>query len=177
MIAINERLRCVRIKLDESYKTAKRALIQLHGNYNDSKTASVLRRYAILKAMIKVNIFNARPLNIIWLHSGLNPGCVYSVVFYNTNCGAKSALIDSCLCRTQEVVRLETQYWLLVELPKQEKQEPVPAYVLRACATLEKTQKPGEGVKTSAKLAEEDEKRRERLDRLECMYCSAFILK
>ena len=48
------------------------------------------------------------------------------------------------------------QYWLLVELPKQEKQEPVPVYVLRACATLEKTQKPGEGVKTTAKLAEED---------------------
>jgi hypothetical protein len=67
----------------------------------------------------------------------------------------------------QEVVRLETQYWALVELPKQDKQEPVPAYVLRACATLEKTQKPGEGVKTSAKLAEEDEKRRERLERLE----------
>jgi len=65
------------------------------------------------------------------------------------------------------VVRLETQYWALVELPKQDKQEPVPAYVLRACATLEKTQKPGEGVKTSAKLAEEDEKRRERLERLE----------
>ena len=67
----------------------------------------------------------------------------------------------------KEVVRLETQYWALVEIPKQDKQEPVPAYVLRACATLEKTQKPGEGVKTSAKLAEEDEKRRERKARLE----------
>lgn len=60
------------------------------------------------------------------------------------------------------------QYWLLVELPKQEKQEPVPAYVLRACATLEKTQKPGDGVKTTAKLADEDDKRRERIERLEC---------
>lgn len=67
----------------------------------------------------------------------------------------------------QEVVRLETQYWLLVELPKQEKQEMVPTYVLRACVTLEKTQKPGEGVKTTARLAEEDDKRRERLERLE----------
>jgi len=67
-------------------------------------------------------------------------------------------------------VRLETQYWLLVELPKQEKQEPVPAYVLRACATLEKNQKSGEGVKTSAKLADEEEKRRERMDRLECIF-------
>lgn len=121
VITINERLRCVRARLDESYKTAKRALIQLHANYNDSKAVSLMRRYALLKSMIK------------------------------------------------EVVRLETQYWALVEVPKQEKQEPVPAYVLRACATLEKTQKPGEGVKTSAKLAEEDEKRRERLDRLETL--------
>ena len=55
VISINERLRCVRIRLDESYKTAKRALIQLNAHYNDSKTASVLRRYALLKAMIKVN--------------------------------------------------------------------------------------------------------------------------
>ncbi len=62
------------------------------------------------------------------------------------------------------------QYWLLVELPKQEKQEPVPAYVLRACATLEKTQKPGDGVKTTAKLADEDDKRRERIERLECKH-------
>lgn len=73
------------------------------------------------------------------------------------------------------MVRLETQYWALVEVPKQEKQEPVPAYVLRACATLEKTQKPGEGVKTSAKLAEEDEKRRERLDRLESKLTLQFL--
>lgn len=106
---------------------------------------------------------------------------LYSCLSSTRQTGAKSFLIDSCFVtqqqQQQEVVRLETQYWLLVELPKQEKQEPVPAYVLRACATLEKTQKPGEGVKTSAKLAEEDEKRRERLDRLECMYCSgAFFL-
>lgn len=68
------------------------------------------------------------------------------------------------------------QYWLLVELPKQEKQELVPVYVLRACTTLEKTQKPGEGVKTTAKIAEEDEKRRERLERLECKYFFKFRL-
>jgi len=121
VISINERLRCIRARLDESYMTAKRALIQIHANYNDSKSVSLFRRYALLRKMIK------------------------------------------------DVVRLETQYWALVELPKQDKQEPVPAYVLRACATLEKTQKPGEGVKTSAKLAEEDEKRRERLERLESL--------
>lgn len=57
-----------------------------------------------------------------------------------------------------------------MDIPKQEKQETVPAFVLRACAIMEKTQKSGEGVKTSARLAEEDEKRRERIDRLESMY-------
>ncbi|KDR14170.1 hypothetical protein L798_11808 [Zootermopsis nevadensis] len=67
----------------------------------------------------------------------------------------------------KEVIRLETQYWTLVDIPKQEKQETVPAFVLRACAIMEKTQKSGEGVKTSAKLAEEAENRRERIDRLE----------
>ena len=67
----------------------------------------------------------------------------------------------------QEVIRLETQYWTLVDIPKQEKQETVPAYVLRACSIMEKTQKSGEGVKTSAKLADEAAERRDRMDRLE----------
>jgi hypothetical protein len=66
----------------------------------------------------------------------------------------------------QEVIRLETQYWTLVEIPKQEKQETVPSFVLRACGIVEKSQKSGEGVKSAAKLAEEDEKKRERIDRL-----------
>ena len=39
---------------------------------------------------------------------------------------------------------------------------------MRACAIMEKTQKSGEGVKTSAKLAEEAAERRERMERLEC---------
>lgn len=69
----------------------------------------------------------------------------------------------------KEVIRLETQYWTLVDIPKQEKQETVPAFVLRACAIMEKTQKSGEGVKTSAKLAEEAQDKRERIDRLESM--------
>jgi len=67
----------------------------------------------------------------------------------------------------QEVIRLETQYWALVEIPRQEKQETVPAFVLRACTIMEKTHKSGEGVKTAAKIAEEEEKRKERLSRLE----------
>lgn len=72
------------------------------------------------------------------------------------------------------MIRLETQYWTLVDIPKQEKQETVPAFVLRACAIMEKTQKSGEGVKTSAKLAEEAQERRERIERLESefMYTS-----
>lgn len=72
--------------------------------------------------------------------------------------------------RLQEVIRLETQYWTLVEIPKQEKQETVPSFVLRACGIVEKSQKSGEGVKSTAKLAEEDEKKRERIDRL-CGKC------
>ncbi|GBP83652.1 hypothetical protein EVAR_57811_1 [Eumeta japonica] len=45
------------------------------------------------------------------------------------------------------VIRLETQYWSLVEIPRQEKAETVPAFVLRACTIMEKTQKSGEGGK------------------------------
>lgn len=66
----------------------------------------------------------------------------------------------------KEVVRLDVQYWLLVEVPKQEKQETVPNYVMRACASLEKSveTKAGETAK------QEDEARmRDRLARLEDM--------
>lgn len=53
-----------------------------------------------------------------------------------------------------------------MEIPRQEKAETVPAFVLRACAIMEKTQKSGEGVKTSSKLAEEAADRRDRIERL-----------
>lgn len=79
------------------------------------------------------------------------------------------------LRHVQEVIRLETQYWALVEIPKQEKQETVPAFVLRACAIMEKTQKSGEGVKTAAKIAEEEERRKERLERLSGKTTSGFV--
>ncbi|XP_044743581.1 uncharacterized protein LOC123305814 [Chrysoperla carnea] len=122
VIDTNERLRAVRVRLEESYDTAKKALVTLMAKYGDSKSVNnVFQRYNLLKAMIK------------------------------------------------EVIRLETQYWTLVDIPKQEKQETVPAFVLRACAIMEKTQKSGEGVKTSAKLAEEAQDRRERIERLENM--------
>lgn len=42
-------------------------------------------------------------------------------------------------------------------------------FVMRSCSIMEKTQKSGEGVKTTAKLAEESAERRERMDRLESM--------
>lgn len=54
-----------------------------------------------------------------------------------------------------------------MDIPKQEKQETVPAFVLRACSIMEKTHKSGEGVKTSARLAEEADTKRERIERLE----------
>lgn len=54
-----------------------------------------------------------------------------------------------------------------MDIPRQEKQETVPSYVMRACSIMEKTQKSGEGVKTSARLAEEAAERRERMERLE----------
>ncbi|XP_037296658.1 uncharacterized protein LOC115445377 [Manduca sexta] len=125
VIETNERLRAVRVRLDENYDTAKKALVTLMTRYSDSKSQrNVFTRYALLKAMIK------------------------------------------------DVIRLETQYWSLVEIPRQEKAETVPAFVLRACAIMEKTQKSGEGVKTSSKLAEEAADRRERIERLNDMTTS-----
>ncbi|XP_014483265.1 PREDICTED: uncharacterized protein LOC106748864 [Dinoponera quadriceps] len=122
VIETNERLRVVRIRLDGSYETAKRALVELMCKYTDSKQVrNVFQRYNLLKVMIK------------------------------------------------DVIKLETQYWTLVDIPRQEKQETVPAFVLRACSIMEKTHKSGEGVKTSARLAEEAETKRERIERLENM--------
>ncbi|XP_061400770.1 uncharacterized protein LOC133336491, partial [Musca vetustissima] len=120
VIETNERLRNLRIRLEESYDTAKQALITLMNKYGDSKSQrNIFQRYPMLKIMIK------------------------------------------------DVIRLETQYWALIDIPRQEKQETVPTYVMRACSIMEKTQKSGEGVKTSAKLAEEAAEKRERLERLE----------
>ncbi|KAL2726723.1 hypothetical protein V1478_007001 [Vespula squamosa] len=122
VIETNERLRVVRIRLEGSYDTAKRALVELMCKYTDSKQVrNVFQRYNLLKVMIK------------------------------------------------DVIKLETQYWTLVDIPRQEKQETVPAFVLRACSIMEKTHKSGEGVKTSARLAEEAETKRERIERLEGM--------
>lgn len=127
VIEANERLRAVRLRLEESYDTAKKALVNLMNKYGDSKSQrNIFNRYPLLKVMIK------------------------------------------------EVIRLETQYWTLVEIPKQEKLETVPAFVMRACSIMEKSQKSGEGVKTSAKLAEEASERRDRMERLESEYGNGF---
>ncbi|CAB3257788.1 unnamed protein product [Arctia plantaginis] len=54
VIETNERLRGVRVRLDENYDTAKKALVTLMERYSDSKTQrNVFTRYAMLKAMIK----------------------------------------------------------------------------------------------------------------------------
>ena len=38
----------------------------------------------------------------------------------------------------KDVINLDTQYWLLLDVPKQDKQEQVTNYVLRTCTCLEK---------------------------------------
>lgn len=88
----------------------------------------------------------------------------------------RTQLLIVFFLRFQDVIRLETQYWSLVEIPKQEKAETVPAFVLRACAIMEKTQKSGEGVKTSSKLAEEAADRKERIERLNGRYFPLILL-
>lgn len=56
VIETNERLRAVRIRLEESYDTAKKSLITLMTKYTESKsTRNVFQRYNLLKAMIKVS--------------------------------------------------------------------------------------------------------------------------
>lgn len=55
VIETNERLRAVRVRLEESYDTAKRALVTLMTKYTESKAVrNVFQRYTMLKAMIKV---------------------------------------------------------------------------------------------------------------------------
>ncbi|KAK9737153.1 hypothetical protein QE152_g10944 [Popillia japonica] len=55
VIETNERLRAVRLRLDESYDTAKKALVSLMSKYNNSKSVhNVFQRYNLLKTMIKV---------------------------------------------------------------------------------------------------------------------------
>lgn len=55
VIETNERLRAVRIRLEDSYDTAKKSLVTLMNSYGDSKThKNIFNRYPLLKIMIKV---------------------------------------------------------------------------------------------------------------------------
>lgn len=55
VIETNERLRACRIRLEESYDTAKKALGTLMNKYGDSKSQkNMFNRYPQLKLMIKV---------------------------------------------------------------------------------------------------------------------------
>ncbi|EEC06794.1 conserved hypothetical protein [Ixodes scapularis] len=65
----------------------------------------------------------------------------------------------------KDVTCLDTQYWVLLELPRQEKQEQVNAYVLRACATLEKASE--SRTQDATARAQADEEARERKQRLD----------
>lgn len=83
------------------------------------------------------------------------------------------ACVNAVLCvffsfsqkMVKEVISLDTQYWVLLELPRQEKQEQVNAYVLRACATLEKASE-SRTQDASARAAAEEalRDRKQRLD-------------
>lgn len=56
VIETNERLRAVRVRLEESYDTAKKSLITLMTKYGDSKSVhNIFQRYTLLKVMIKVD--------------------------------------------------------------------------------------------------------------------------
>lgn len=70
----------------------------------------------------------------------------------------------------KEVIKLDTDYWVLVDIPKQEKQEQVSTYVLRCCSALEKAAeiRVGEGGKTKAeKQAEEEARNQDRKQRFD----------
>lgn len=72
VIETNERLRNLRIRLEESYDTAKQALITLMNKYGDSKSQrNIFQRYPMLKIMIKV------PNVVFTSHSAFKYFCIY----------------------------------------------------------------------------------------------------
>lgn len=81
------------------------------------------------------------------------------------------------------VIKLDTQYWVLIDIPKQEKQEPAATYVMRCCAIIEKSADSRlDGKSAETKKQEEEERQRERqrlngeplLLRYCCSYCCSF---
>ncbi|KAI5637460.1 hypothetical protein NE865_09891 [Phthorimaea operculella] len=177
VIETNERLRAVRVRLDENYDTAKKALVTLMTRYCDSKAQrNVFTRYQLLKDMIKEYLDRAG-MKLALNYDTAKKALVTLMTRYCDSKAQRNVFTRYQLLKDmiKDVIRLETQYWSLVEIPKQEKAETVPAFVLRACSIMEKTQKSGEGVKTSTKLAEEAADRRERIERLNGMF--AFVLR
>ncbi|XP_042221497.1 uncharacterized protein LOC121865989 isoform X2 [Homarus americanus] len=75
----------------------------------------------------------------------------------------------------KEVVRLETEYWQLLDVPRQDKQEPVLAYVLRACTIVEKSQRSQEQAEKSHRADQEEERKRENSQRLNGMTTSQVL--
>ncbi|KAG0726205.1 hypothetical protein GWK47_004404 [Chionoecetes opilio] len=75
----------------------------------------------------------------------------------------------------KEVVRLETEYWQLLEVPRQEKQEPVLAYVLRASSIVEKSQRSHEQAEKTNRADQEEERQRENAQRLNGMTTSQIL--
>lgn len=58
----------------------------------------------------------------------------------------------------KEVIKLDTQYWVLIEIIKQEKHEQSDSYVIRCCSVLEKANVNFDSKSGSAKHAEETER-------------------
>jgi PREDICTED: similar to AGAP001581-PA len=58
----------------------------------------------------------------------------------------------------KEVIKLDTQYWVLIEIIKQEKHEQSDSYVMRCCSVLEKANVNFDSKLGSGRYAEETEK-------------------
>lgn len=69
VIETNERLRSLRLRLEESYDTVKKALINLMNKYGDSKShRNIFQRYPMLKLMIKVRNLFCLPHQVLMLY-------------------------------------------------------------------------------------------------------------
>lgn len=68
----------------------------------------------------------------------------------------------------KSVIRYDSQYWVLVEIPKQEKQESLSNYVLRCCTSIEKAVEQNKEPKSKEKIEEEAAAERERKQRFDC---------
>ncbi|XP_074594399.1 uncharacterized protein LOC141849817 [Brevipalpus obovatus] len=70
--------------------------------------------------------------------------------------------------------KFDTQYWLLIELPRQEKHEEANTYVMRCCSVLEKAANPSIDTRSSNLKQSEDNKFLSNKDRLNSMSITAI---